>query len=109
MNFDLSLITANAIVIVPIIIALVQAIKMMPFVKDHYSPLISIGLGIIVGFLADHNSGDLSLTVLSGAVYGLMASGLYSGVKTSMVAHMRLKQQRAKEQQSQSNQNKGGC
>lgn len=108
MSFDLSVITANAIVIVPIIIALVQAIKMMPWVKDHYSPLISIAVGIIVGFLADHNSMDLSLTALSGVVYGLIASGLYSGVKTSMVAHAKMKQQREQQARTQ-NQNKGDC
>jgi Bacteriophage A118-like holin, Hol118 len=97
MNFNLDVISANAIVIVPIIIAIVQAIKMMPWVKDHYSPLLSIGVGVIIGFLADHNNGDFSLTALSGVVYGLIASGLYSGVKTTMVAHIKMKQQRERE------------
>lgn len=94
MNFDLNTITVNAIVIVPIIIALVQAFKMMPWVKDYYSPLLSIGIGIIIGFLSDHN-GTIGATILSGAVYGLMASGLYSGVKTTMVARSRMKQEKS--------------
>lgn len=107
MNFDINIITANALVIVPIIVALVQAIKMMPWVKDYYSPLISIALGIIVGFLSDHTTDDLSLTLLSGAVYGLMASGLYSSVKTTMIANTRIRQQRElKERQMKT---KGDC
>ena len=97
MNFDLSVVTTNALVIVPIVIALVQAIKMMPWVKDHYSPLISIAVGILIGFLADHNLQDFSLTLLNGVVYGLLASGLYSGVKSTMVARVQMEEQRRRE------------
>lgn len=93
MNFDLNVIMTNAIVIVPIIIALTQAVKMIPQVKDYYSPLISIALGVLISFLSSHDSGDLSATVLSGAIYGLMASGLYSGVKTTMNARMEIKRE----------------
>jgi uncharacterized membrane protein (DUF441 family) len=91
MNFDLSVITTNAIVIVPIVIALVQAVKLTGFVPDHFSPILAIVIGIIIGWLGDHDNPDLTVTLLSGAVYGLMASGLYSGVKTTMVAHQRMK------------------
>jgi uncharacterized membrane protein len=105
MNFDINVITANALVVVPIIVALVQAIKLLPWIKDYYSPLISIVLGIIVGFLSDHTTNDLSLTLLSGAVYGLMASGLYSTVKTTMLAQTRLKQQRQQEEREMKTQN----
>jgi uncharacterized membrane protein YeaQ/YmgE (transglycosylase-associated protein family) len=97
MNFNLDVISANSIIIVPIVIALVQAIKMMPWVKDHYSPLISIVVGIIIGFLADSSNNDLGSTILHGVVYGLISSGLYSGVKTTMVAHLRMKAQRQRE------------
>jgi uncharacterized membrane protein (DUF441 family) len=93
MNVDLNVITTNAVVIVPIIIALVQAIKMMPWVKDYYSPLLSIAIGVIISFLSHHDANDLSATVLSGAIYGLIASGLYSGVRTTMKARTRMKQQ----------------
>ena len=94
MNLDLSVITTNAIVIVPIVIAIVQAIKLTGWIPDHFSPLLAIGVGVIIGFLGDHDNHDLTLTILSGAVYGLMASGLYSGVKTTMVAHQQMKEQR---------------
>lgn len=108
MNFDLSVITANAIVIVPIVIALVQAVKLTGFIPDHYSPLLAIGIGIIIGFLGDHDNGDLTVTILSGAIYGLMASGLYSGIKTTISAHARLKQERA-QKKSHSSSHRDKC
>ena len=94
MNLDLSIITTNAIVLVPVVIALVQAIKLTGFIPTHFTPLLSIAIGILVGFLGDHSNSDLSLTLLSGAVYGLMASGLYSGVKTTMIAHQQMQQEK---------------
>jgi len=90
-NLDLTTVNASALVVVPIIIALVQAIKLTGFINDKYSPLISLGIGIIISFLANHDTGDMSLTILSGVMYGLMASGLYSGVKTTMQAQAQSK------------------
>ena len=98
MNFDINVITTNAIVIVPIIVAIVEAIKLTGWVKDHFAPLVSIGIGIIIAFLSGHNSPDLTATILSGAVYGLMASGLYSGIRTTMVARAQKKQQQKNKQ-----------
>lgn len=94
MNLDLSAVTTNAIIIVPIVIALVQAIKLTGWIPDHFSPLLAIAVGIIIGFLGDHNNDDLTLTILSGAIYGLIASGLYSGVKTTMLAHQQMEQEK---------------
>lgn len=96
MNFDLSLITTNAVVVVPIVIAIVQAIKLTGWVKDHFVPLVSIAVGVLIAFVGNINTLDLSTILLSGAVYGLMSSGLYSGVKTTMVAHARMKAERKK-------------
>jgi hypothetical protein len=94
MNFDLSSITINAVVIVPIIIALTQAVKLTGFVKDHFAPLLSIGIGILIAWIANYTTPNWGGTVLSGAIYGLMASGLYSGVRTTISANARLKQER---------------
>jgi hypothetical protein len=94
LNFDLSLITTNALVLVPIVIAIVQAIKLTGWIKDHYTPLLSIGVGILVAFVGYNQAPNIGNILMSGAVYGLMASGLYSGVKTTMVAHARMKSER---------------
>lgn len=100
MNFDLDLnaITTNALVIVPIIIAIVQALKLTGWVKDHFSPLLAIGVGIVIAWLGNTHGPSLGSTILTGAVYGLISSGLYSGVKTTFVARARQKEEQAKKE-----------
>jgi len=90
-NLDLTTINASALVVVPIIIALVQAIKLTGWVNEKYASLVSLAVGIIISFISNHDSGDMSLTVLSGILYGLTASGLYSGVKSTMQAQAQTK------------------
>jgi uncharacterized membrane protein (DUF441 family) len=91
MNFDLGAITTNAIVVVPIVLALTQAIKLTGFIPDHFAPLVAIGVGIIVAWLGNGNGVPFSATLLSGSIFGLISSGLYSGVKTTMQARNRQK------------------
>ena len=54
----------------------------MTGVSGKWSPLISLGVGIGLGFLVgtDHSIQNI---LLSGVIYGLSASGLYSGVQTT--------------------------
>lgn len=103
MNFDLGAITTNAIVVVPIVLALTQAIKLTGFIPDHFAPLVAIGVGVIVSWLGSSHDIPFSSILLSGAIYGLISSGLYSGIKTTMQARNR---QKAREEQGQ-NKNKG--
>jgi uncharacterized membrane protein (DUF441 family) len=91
MNFDLGAITTNAIVVVPIVLALTQAIKLTGFIPDHFAPLVAIGVGIIVAWLGNGSGVPFSSTLLSGSIFGLISSGLYSGVKTTMQARNRQK------------------
>ncbi len=72
----------SAVAIVPIIVALVQVGKMVGL-PSRFAPLVAIGTGIFISFLFGHESGDMSQTILSGVVYGLSASGLYSGIRTT--------------------------
>lgn len=95
MNIDFTTLASNAAIAVPIVIALVQAVKLTGLIPDHFAPLVAIVLGMGVNFIGNHNSGDLSTTALYGILTGLMASGLYSGVKTTMKAHTRMKEERA--------------
>jgi uncharacterized membrane protein (DUF441 family) len=75
----------SMVAVVPIIVAVTQAIKMItPGETLHkWSPLISIGLGILFAFFAAPDLMDNSQKIMSGVVYGLSASGLYSGVKST--------------------------
>lgn len=85
LNLDaLQAMTMSAAAVVPIIVALTQVFKMFDWVQDKYTPFISLVLGIIVTFLlADGWREDFSATILTGLLFGLAASGLYSGVKAS--------------------------
>jgi hypothetical protein len=105
MNFDLDFIMSNALVIVPIVIAITQAIKLTGFVKDHFAPLVSIAVGILIGWMGHHENPDLSTILLGGTIYGLIASGLYSGVKTTMIARSRQKSEEAKKRNQKEKRN----
>jgi Sec-independent protein secretion pathway component TatC len=98
MNIDLDIISASSLIVVPIIVAICQAIKLvLPENMNKWMPFISIAVGIIIGFLANHDSADLTGTILSGVMFGLTASGLYSGVKTTMEAQKANKYQSRKD------------
>jgi hypothetical protein len=72
--------TMQAAVVIPIITAVVQALKF--WVTDKYSPFVSMLVGIGITFLLGHNGlNDLSGTILLGILFGLAASGLYSGLQ----------------------------
>lgn len=85
-NIDLPQITTGVAVVVPLILAIVQAIKLTGKVPNQYSPIVSIGVGIILAFFSHGTGTAYGPTILSGVMYGLMASGLYSGIKTTMPA-----------------------
>lgn len=73
----------GAVAVVPIIIAIVQAIKMMsPKIDNRFAPILSIGIGIAVAFLLKHDTATITNVILEGVLYGLSASGLYSGIQT---------------------------
>jgi hypothetical protein len=71
-------VVSNSFWIIPLVVAIVQAIKMMG-VASKFSPIISIGVGIGLGFLVN-NDFTTAQSILSGVIYGLSASGLYSGI-----------------------------
>jgi type III secretory pathway component EscS len=112
MNMNLNLdaiqaMTMSAAAVVPIIVALTQVFKMLDWVQDKYSPFISLLIGIVVTFiLADGWRDNLSSIILSGLLFGLAASGLYSGVKAS--AHA-IKQQKNKDNKDKTSTRKDNC
>jgi hypothetical protein len=79
----LTSISLGAAATVPIIVALVQVVKMTGWVQSKYAPFVSIAAGILISFLLAHETSDWSANILSGILFGLAASGLYSGVQTT--------------------------
>lgn len=74
--------TTQAVLIAPIIIGIVQALKVTKL-PDRYAPIMSIAVGVMIAFMTGRGDfwGD---SALSGVIYGLSASGLYSGAKSFM-------------------------
>jgi len=68
-------------IMVPVILALVSGVKQAGM-DSKWAPLLSIALGMVAFFfLAD---GEVGPRLFEGLVAGLSASGLYSGVKTTL-------------------------
>lgn len=83
----LSQITLSSAVAVPVVVALVQVVKLTHLIKDKYAPFISLLMGILLAFLlAQTLVGNIAETILTGIMFGLSASGLYSGVRSSAEA-----------------------
>jgi peptidoglycan/LPS O-acetylase OafA/YrhL len=82
----ISSITLGAAATVPLIVAIVQIVKMTQWIPDKFSPFVAIGAGILISFLLAHDQRDFSANILAGILFGLAASGLYSGVKSTSSA-----------------------
>lgn len=78
---DFSSALENSFWVVPLVVAIVQVFKMTG-ISGKWSPLISLGVGIGLGFLVGEDHSIQSI-LLSGVIYGLSASGLYSGVMST--------------------------
>lgn len=86
-NIDLAQMNLSTAVIIPVIVAIVQAIKMTGWAKaDKFAPLVSIGVGIAIAFIAHGANYTYTNIILNGVLYGLSASGLYSGVRATQDA-----------------------
>lgn len=85
MNINLDAIqamTLSAAAVVPIIVAVCQVFKF--WISDKWAPFLSLVVGIIITFLlADNFRADIGGTILTGILFGLAASGLYSGISSS--------------------------
>lgn len=107
MNLNLDIIqamTISAAAVVPIIVAICQVFKF--WVPEKYIPFLSLLVGIVITFLLAHDyRSDIGGIILTGILFGLSSSGLYSTVKSS--AHA-LKAEKAKQQQKKSS-NKNNC
>lgn len=109
MNIDLDIINTSSIVIVPIVIGIVQGIKLTGWLKDGWTPLVAMVVGVLISLVAGHDSRDYTGSLLGGVMYGLMASGLYSGVKTMQDAAIQAKEKRAREEREMKTKSNCNC
>lgn len=74
-------ITTQFLVLVPVIVGLVEAIKATGFLPSQFAPVTAIVLSVVaVGFLSSFTSA----IVIPGLVVGLTASGLYSATRATL-------------------------
>lgn len=79
MQYDI--LTEHGFWVIPLVVAIVQSIKMTG-IATKFAPIISIGVGVGLAFLVNVDF-TLPQQILSGVIYGLSASGLYSGVRVT--------------------------
>ena len=80
MDVSVVSLTPISLALIPVVLGLVSVVKM--YLDARWSPLVSIVVGIAAAFVFP--AVTVPLTILQGVLMGLMASGLYSGVKTTV-------------------------
>jgi hypothetical protein len=77
--------------IVAVIVGLGEVAKMNGLIPK-FVPILNLTLGVVAGILYSDNA-DITIKVFEGLMMGLMAGGLYSGVKNvnEGVQELRLK------------------
>lgn len=85
--FDIDSLMNNGLVLIPLVTGLVQGIKMlMPERAFKWCPFISIAVSILLSLLFTNsdNGYNMQQAISQGLIVGLGASGLYSGLKTTV-------------------------
>jgi len=72
----------NESIIIPIIIAIVELAKGLGL-PQKFSALVSVFIGIVIGVIYFYPI-DIKYGIFQGVVFGLTASGLYSGTKNTI-------------------------
>jgi hypothetical protein len=97
--------TMQSAVLIPIITAIVQAFKMTNWVKDKFTPFLAMLVGVGVTFLLAHDAtNNISGTILTGILFGLAASGLYSGLQHTTAIIRAEKAEKARKQAERNSQ-----
>lgn len=82
MNLDLLM--NNALVLVPVILAVVQGFKLVAPNLSKWAPLVSLATGIMFAWLFyTGDTFDFKTVIGQGIIGGLSASGLFSGIKAT--------------------------
>lgn len=78
---DFAVLSENSFWAVPLVVAIVEAFKMSGF-NAKFAPIIALVVGLGLSFVINT---DVALggIIVSGIIYGLTASGLYSQVKAT--------------------------
>ena len=81
MDLSTAFLSSSQLALSVVVVGIVSIAKISGM-SSRYAPLASLILGIAIVFLLP--SSTLPLTILAGLTVGLIASGAYSGVKTTV-------------------------
>lgn len=74
--------TAYQAALVPVVMGIVQVFKITNLLPARFAPLLALILGVGGVFLLKPDSVQTGVLIIQGAMVGLSAAGLFSGVKT---------------------------
>lgn len=78
---DVMELTPTLLLLVPIILALVEAVKRIVDL-GRWTPAVALVFGVGASFL--FQTGDVTTTIVQGVLLGLTAVGLYSGTRATI-------------------------
>ena len=78
----------DAVIAVPIVMALTQIIKVFFHTPKVFVPLVALFIGLLVSIFISHR-GHLTAGIFMGWFYGYAAIGSYASLKTSIFAYLR--------------------
>jgi hypothetical protein len=76
MDTALVLITPEYLALIPLVVGITGALKLIKGFNSSYSPIVALVLGVALSALLD---GGIRTIIIAGLIVGLSASGLYSG------------------------------
>ena len=78
----------DAIIAVPVVVLVTQIIKLLLHIPRIYVPTIANLIGLFISIFFAHK-GNLSAGIFMGFFYGNAAVGVYSSIKTALIAFIK--------------------
>ncbi|TDL31768.1 hypothetical protein E2R51_11115 [Jeotgalibacillus sp. S-D1] len=89
----------DAVIAIPIIVIIVQILKVRFKIPKKYIPTMANAFGLIISIFISHK-GNLAAGVFMGFFYGAAAVGTYASLKTSIIAFVEYLSTKKKKQSS---------
>lgn len=67
-----------ATLLAPVIVAIVEVIKLATGLKSKFKPLVAVVIGLVIGALATFIDAEIGIRLWAGVIGGLASTGLFS-------------------------------
>ncbi|KMY54509.1 hypothetical protein AC623_11775 [Bacillus sp. FJAT-27231] len=78
----------DAVIAVPIVMALTQVIKVYFHIPKTFVPLVALLTGLLISIFISHR-GHITAGIFMGWFYGYAAIGSYAALKTNVLAYLK--------------------